>query len=317
MKDVIALVALALLAAFVGPALLAKQQWLQQSPRLGIMLWLATLWSSVTALFLAFGLTALDSTSVRALAADLIHACVTTFHDHYGTHPAAASAALAALMLGALVLAMRGVWWWRRTRTLRRRHRQFLDLVARPHAEPGVWVVDYPVATAYCLPGRGGRVVLTSGALRRLRAEEVVAVVAHERAHLSGRHHFLMGGLQTAEKLFPFLPIAGRAPHAVGFLLERLADNRACRDSSPEVLTAALRAMSSLPAPATALGISSGSTAGRIAALGTSTGSTSRTRQLVASAMTAGLVALPFILAVGPALGVAFSDYCVLPPAGS
>ncbi len=125
-----------------------------------------------------------------------------------------------------------------------------------------------------------------------------------------------MGGVQAAVKLFSFLPIARRAPDAVGFLLERLADNRACRDSSPEVLTAALQAMSPAAPPATALGVTSGPTAGRIAALGTSA-APSRARQLVASAVTGALVVLPFILAVGPALGVAFSDSCVLPPAAS
>jgi Zn-dependent protease with chaperone function len=49
-----------------------------------------------------------------------------------------------------------------------------------------VRIIDGDRPTVYCLPGRR-RIMLTTGALTRLDDGELDAVLAHERAHLSGR----------------------------------------------------------------------------------------------------------------------------------
>src|SRR5215469_8511477 len=45
-------------------------------------------------------------------------------------------------------------------------------------------VIDDPQPAAYCMPGRSGTIVLTSGALAVLDPGQLAAVIAHERAHL-------------------------------------------------------------------------------------------------------------------------------------
>lgn len=313
MSDLVLLGAFALLTGAAGPELLRRQRWFDQSPRLGVVLWLAGLWSTITASFLVIALIALDSAPVSDLVVGVIRACITTFHHHYGTHPVAAGIALAGIAAAATGLVLQGTRIWYRISRVRRRHHRILDLVARPHTEPGVWVIDHPTPTAYCLPGRGGRIVVSSGALGQLTTAEIGAVIAHERAHLSGRHHDLVACLYACSTLVPFLPVARRAPFAVGCLLERLADDKACRRQSPHVLAAALRTMSPCQTPLAALSITGGSTASRIHRLASEPQPASRTRRALAWTLATAFVVLPFILAVSPVLGIAFADQCTLP----
>ena len=50
-------------------------------------------------------------------------------------------------------------------------------------------VIDHPAQQAYAVPGHPGRIVVSTGVLRGLNAGERRAVLAHERAHLTHRHH--------------------------------------------------------------------------------------------------------------------------------
>ncbi|NDZ88250.1 M48 family metalloprotease, partial [Streptomyces sp. SID10115] len=67
-------------------------------------------------------------------------------------------------------------------------------------------VVADEASYAYALPSRrGGRVVVTTGMLSRLAAPERRALFAHERAHLSARHHRHLLVTQLAARANPFL----------------------------------------------------------------------------------------------------------------
>ena len=57
----------------------------------------------------------------------------------------------------------------------------------------------------YCLPGRD-RVVVTTGALNRLNRAQLQAVLAHEQAHLSARHHLVIMLARILPDAFPGLP---------------------------------------------------------------------------------------------------------------
>ncbi|WP_419249342.1 M48 family metalloprotease [Streptomyces canus] len=57
-------------------------------------------------------------------------------------------------------------------------------MLARPIPRPAALVLEHAAPAAYCVPTRGGRVVITSSALSRLTPSEGAAVVEHERAHL-------------------------------------------------------------------------------------------------------------------------------------
>ncbi|MGW1890450.1 M56 family metallopeptidase [Streptomyces sp. NPDC002004] len=82
---------------------------------------------------------------------------------------------------------------------------------------------------AYALPGwsgprRTGRVVVSSGMLRALGADEREVLLAHERAHVAGRHHVFLAVGEVAAALHPALRVL-RGPLA--YALERWADEAA------------------------------------------------------------------------------------------
>ncbi|WP_035795164.1 M56 family metallopeptidase [Kitasatospora mediocidica] len=148
-----------------------------------------------------------------------------------------------ALSLGALALAAAacvvGAGLLRAARA-RARHREMLDVVGRRDRARGWWVVEDERAAVWCLPGDGGRVVLTRGALERLDAEHRSAVVAHERAHLRGRHHLAVAAAKALGDALPWLPVARLMAHQVPVLVEMAADDAALRHCTPRVLAEAL-----------------------------------------------------------------------------
>ncbi|WP_327327537.1 M48 family metalloprotease [Streptomyces sp. NBC_01210] len=71
-----------------------------------------------------------------------------------------------------------------------------------------------------------GKVVVTSGMLRALSAAEREALFAHERAHLTGRHHVFLTMVEMAGLCHPGLR-ALREP--LSYALERSADETAAQ----------------------------------------------------------------------------------------
>jgi Zn-dependent protease with chaperone function len=69
-----------------------------------------------------------------------------------------------------------------------------------------VTVIDHEAPAVYCLPGRHGRVVVATAALRALDDERLAAVLAHERAHLRQRHHLLRATAEALAVALPFVP---------------------------------------------------------------------------------------------------------------
>ena len=73
---------------------------------------------------------------------------------------------------------------------MRTDHRELVDIVAQH--DQRMRILQHPTPTAYCIPGRQSRVVLSQGVLDALPADQLEAVVAHEEAHLRGRHDLLL-----------------------------------------------------------------------------------------------------------------------------
>lgn len=85
-------------------------------------------------------------------------------------------------------------------------------------------VVDDDVPLAFALPGKPGRIVVSQGMLRCLGDDGRQALLAHERAHLRGRHHVFQSLWRLTAALNPLLrPVAV----AGDFVLERWADEEA------------------------------------------------------------------------------------------
>ncbi|WP_345045131.1 M48 family metalloprotease, partial [Georgenia daeguensis] len=119
------------------------------------------------------------------------------------------------------------------------------------------WVVPSAERTAYALPRRRDGIVVTQGTLDGLDEDQIAAVLAHEHAHVRGRHHAVIGALQTLAGLFAAVPLVAAAPAAVAGYAEMAADDAARRARGTRALAGALLALhrpgASTPLPALAL----------------------------------------------------------------
>lgn len=222
-----ALILGALLLTLVVPHLLTRWTGLRRAPGEALALWQAV---SITGV-----LCALLATPVAAFT--------------FGSEQPRLLAA--ALLVSGLMLA-RLLWSGHRVgtdlRRMRRQHRDIVDLVGQRLAEPTrsatgqqdrVTVVASASPTAYCLPGRRDRIVLSQGAVEALTEDELTAVLQHEQAHLRQRHDLL---LELFTVLHETVPPRLRAPKAlaeVHLLVEMLADRAATRSGSTDEPTLA------------------------------------------------------------------------------
>jgi beta-lactamase regulating signal transducer with metallopeptidase domain len=128
-------------------------------------------------------------------------------------------------------------------------------------------VLDDPVPTAFALPGAPGRVVVSSGMLRALTAEERRALLAHERAHLRHRHHLFLLLFQLTAAVNPLLRPLSRTG---AFAVERWADEEAVTVVADRQLVARAvtrAALATTRAPRSALAATSGPVPQRVKAL--------------------------------------------------
>ncbi|MFJ8774824.1 M56 family metallopeptidase [Streptomyces microflavus] len=110
-------------------------------------------------------------------------------------------------------------------------------------------VLPDDVPYAYALPGSPGRVMVSTAMLAALDPPERRALLAHERAHLEGRHHRLLLATRLAGCVNPLLRPLGAA---LVYSTERWADEEAARVTGDRRLTARAvgrAALISRPAP--------------------------------------------------------------------
>src|SRR5262249_53687585 len=125
---------------------------------------------------------------------------------------------LAALALAGAAVAV-AVIFRNRARGLAESYRRAAGL------PPGsIVVVPGPAIEAYALPGRPGRMVVSGRLLDRLDSGRRAALIAHEQAHLAGRHHLFASVACLAAAANPMLlPVA----RSVEYTVERWADEHA------------------------------------------------------------------------------------------
>ena len=149
-------------------------------------------------------------------------------------------------------------------------HRDVLSIVARrDNSESDVLWLDHPLPMAYSVAGKPGFVVATQGLSSALSGGERDAVLAHERAHLSGGHHRIVGACEVLAAVLPRVPLFAAAPAAVGAIVELSADRHAARVTSPAAVRSALAVVSKspLPQPDWSLSDRGGATAVRLSSL--------------------------------------------------
>jgi Zn-dependent protease with chaperone function len=182
-----------------------------------------------------------------------------------------------------------------------------LAVIARPGPAADIRIIDSDRPAVYCLPGRR-RIVLTSGALSYLDRGQLDAVLAHERAHLSGHHHLALRLASTLEHAFPGVRFFAVAAQQVTYL-EVAADDAAVRRTSRLTMAAALLAVAAAGIPAGALGAGGSAAAQRIERLIDPPLRYSRVRRAFTYAAMATAAALAIT-----ALALAFSTIFRCPP---
>jgi Zn-dependent protease with chaperone function len=248
----LALVVLALLVTVVTPMLLTRARWPRRSPQLGIVAWQAAVFTVLTSGVL-LALTALVPVSRVSLdLGHVLHACPEVLRSRYQafdgswvrlTSLLVATATVLAL-LRALIVSARAV---HRGRV---RQRDLLDLLVRQRDSlSGAHILEHAVPLAYCVPGGGGRVVVTTAAVATLDERQLTAVLAHEHAHLDGRHDLILFGAEVAAAAFPWSRFFRRARRELSVLVEMLADDEASRRSDRSALATALVDLGQSPAP--------------------------------------------------------------------
>ncbi|NIJ10174.1 hypothetical protein FHU38_000518 [Saccharomonospora amisosensis] len=192
-------------------------------------------------------------------------------------------------------------------RRWRRRHLTLLRMVCR--CDSSVIWLEEPAPVAYSIGGRRGAIVATAG-LHQLTKGEREAVLAHERAHLRGRHHLLVLAAEVLAAALPFVPLCRRAPATVRVLVELAADAAAARRHGPDPVRAALLAVSTSGAPQPALAMSREAVEVRLAWLSHERAAVRRLPVRLDYALAAVLAALP-AFAVVAATGLAVALYCL------
>ncbi|GAA1604813.1 hypothetical protein GCM10009789_68480 [Kribbella sancticallisti] len=289
-------------------------EWPARAPRLAIATWHALAASVLSSVLFGAAALSVRLHLVSTDLADIFHVCVTNLQAAYATPGGAATTTLALVVM--VAVAARAGWGvttiLRRAARQRRRQRQILGLVACHDPEFDILVLEHPAPSAFCLPGRGHRVVVTSAALGLLSRTELAAVLAHEQAHLAGRHHLLVAISQGLARAFPGVPVFTWGHVQVRRLVELAADDRACRRHRPSSVANAILLLADAAPPAAALALGGEATELRLRRLTGRQFPLRRGMHSTLAGLVAGVLVAPAVIAAVPALIAAGMDYCGL-----
>jgi Zn-dependent protease with chaperone function len=241
------LAVLAIVLAWPVPILLSRAQWPARSPFTAMLLWQAIALAgglSMIGAMLVYGLEPIGDNllaGLRALAGMVLFNAPTTALGFWHIFALSAAALLTAHLVFTLLLT------YYKIERQRRRHRELLALLASPSAEgAGTLVISHDSPVAYCLPGGARSVtVLSDGLMAALEPAELRAVLIHENAHLSQRHHLLLWAFAAWRQALPGLPTPRLAQESVNSLIEMLADDVALKTESKATLIKAIAIVAS------------------------------------------------------------------------
>jgi Zn-dependent protease with chaperone function len=153
----------------------------------------------------------------------------------------------AALFGGAALAAARAAWLRTVALVGARREAGRLAGGRQPSRGEQVLMIEDDRVDAYAVPGRPGRIVITSGMMDALSESEREALLAHERAHVSACHYVFTALVRLAAAANPLLrPLAA----AINYSVERWADERAASVTGSRPLVAHAVAKAALAAAA-------------------------------------------------------------------
>ena len=303
----------AVLAA-VGPRLLGWRGWTERAPRLGIWAWQALTASVFVSVALAGLVLAVPTVPVGGVSG-MVQACLSALREQFSA-PGRAAVAGTGAVLGVVVLVRTG-WCLAagllRARRERTRHARQLVIVAAARPDLGVVVLCDARPVAYCLPGRGHRIVVSTAALAALGPQELTAVIAHERAHIGGRHHLVLAYAEALERAFPRVRLFRAGAAELRRLVEMAADDAAANRTDALTLAGALLDMAGARTPAAALAAAGGDAADRVRRLLDPRRPLSRAVGAVAVLAGGVALAVPLVLALQPSAAAGMTGACPLP----
>ncbi|WP_312178703.1 M56 family metallopeptidase [Arthrobacter sp.] len=313
------LAALAIILAWPVPVALSRAKWPARSPFTAMVLWQAIALAgglSMIGAMLTWGLEPIGDNLAQGIAALWEILIQRRPAETLGlVHVFAISAAL--LLSAHLVFTLLLTYY--RIQTARRRHRDMLNLLSSPSLDkPATLVIPHSSPVAYCLPGGAQSVtVLSEGLMDVLTESELSAVMTHEKAHLSQRHHLLLWAFAAWRAALPWLPTSQLAQRSVNELIEMLADDEALKKVDRQTLIRAVAIVGSGsdvdgaagPGPGNPAAVSGGGgtdegigIAGRLSRLLTPRPPLPRWARLLVQATSLLLLAVPTILLFMPRL---------------
>lgn len=309
------LVACGVVAGTWGASTLAGAPWATSAPRLALVAWQALALSILMSITAAGAALSISFQHLRGDLAGLLDLCAQNLKHGYASPGGALAGTLGVTTVAVLIT--RTAWCAfrisRQESSERRARVVMLDLVGRADIIPGVLVLPHDAPYAFCIGGRQRRVVVTSSLLDSLDRLELDAVLAHESAHLRQRHHVVLTICRTMfAVLAPFFPAFRAAMPHVRLLAELSADDCARKRVGARPLYSALLRLACLPVPAGGLAASASDVETRLVRLARGASGLGRRRAIGTGITIAALVVVPLVLAVAPAVALAWEGICLI-----
>ncbi|MEV6109196.1 M56 family metallopeptidase [Streptomyces sp. NPDC051940] len=229
-----ALLVLAGIAAALAPRLLRLASWPDREPVLALWVWQCVVAAVLLCCLLAMTLSAAAAWHDvrRSLFAPAPSDVVAVYGLGGGRWAALLALALAGGGTWTGVMLVREMWTARRQR--RRRRAELRERAPRLPGEEGsrgpLVVLEGERPSVWWLAdGASGRLIITTGALRRLKKRQLDAVLAHEHGHSRARHHWLLYCAGALAAGFPGVPVFAAFRDEVHRLCELAADDVASR----------------------------------------------------------------------------------------
>lgn len=229
-----ALLLLGALIAVLAPRLLTRVDWADREPVVALWFWQCVVAAVLLCCALSMALCA--AAAWQAVRGHVFAPAPARVVEVYGL---GASRPLAAAL--AVLLALGGVWTavmlvrevLRARENRRRRRAELLRRAPRLPGEEGeadrLVVLEGDRPDAWWLPGSPPRLVVTTGALRRLKGRQLDALIAHEQGHARARHDWLLHCSGALAEGFPRVPVFAAFRDEMHRLVELAADDTASR----------------------------------------------------------------------------------------
>lgn len=240
-----------------GPTLLLRITADGGAPRLAIAAWLTAVVTVLGCSIAAMALLLIEAAghwdSPDALLASCLQRLRAILIGHCGWPAQVVATAAVALAFGTLIaISVRVGRALARMRAHTHAHADAVRLVGRSDGGDVV-IINAAEPAAYCVAGRPPAIVVTSAAMAVLDRSQLAAVVAHERAHLDGRHAYVVAAVRGLAAALPRIELFVSAATQVCSLLEMCADDAAARRHGHQPLLAGLLTLSGAVAPAHSL----------------------------------------------------------------